>query len=100
VNVGRGSQVAAIVDHVGRQQRCRVSRVNGAEVGPVAQKAVGHRFVFFGLARAGGVDQPSARRHDGRGVLQHDALRAGEYGQIGLAPAPPDVRVAPQNAKP
>ena len=100
--MGRGAQNAGFIEH--RLERIEVRRAapprdRSAEVGVSVRKAATTRVVFFGFARAGGVNQTAARSHGLGRVAKHLQLRSCERREIGLGPPPSDVRIAPDRAE-
>ena len=76
------------------------ARVQRREARRRREERVGDAFVLFRLARAGGVDQPAARRDAlARRAAACVSSRRGERRQILLAPAPADVGIAAQRAE-
>ena len=64
------------------------------ELRMAVEKSRGDRFVLLRLARAGGIDEPPARRDDRCGVVEHPALGVGQRGQGLSVSTPADVGIA------
>src|SRR3954451_2865546 len=98
VEMRLSAEVPAVIDQGWIQPR-RVPRMQRRETARCLEKRRDDAFVLLGFARAGGVDQPAARRNHVGGVLEHRQLGGGEQRRIVFAPAPADVGISPQRAE-
>src|SRR5262245_8738661 len=92
------AEVAALVDYDARKIGRRLARTEKGECRRAFQKRRRNVLVFLRLARARRIDEPTARRHDSRGMLEHLELRCGERSEVGLTASPADVGIPAQHA--
>ena len=98
-DVRRTPSRRARLERVEVRAAARRRRSIGAKCRRCAEKARHDGFVFFRLARAGGVDQPAAGRTASAALRIIVQLRVGERREIGFGPPPADVGIAPDRAE-